>query len=523
MQTAKDISKIFVALLFSMYCICPSVFSQTFEDAVRYSNLNYSGTARTAGVAGSFGSMGGDFGVLSINPAGLADFRKSEVGFSLSINTSASDAFFRADANNISSENLGIKLNLDNIGMVFSSQPRGSRATSNFAIGFSQISNYGENIFFEGNTAGTYSQRFVEVANGISEAFGERVDGEDPYESDLAFNIGAIKLDPNSDLYYVSDVEDYTTVLQKSQRIERSGQINELSFTYGTNWNNKFGIGIGLGIPFSSFEETKTYRENDSQMVVDTFEQLKFDQILSTSGIGANLKIGANARIAKILRVGLAFHSPTYFRFNETFDTDLEFTADTHGNFELCDEPVLEDGNIQTCYIQPEFIGEFDYTIITPYKLVLSLGTLLNLNEKLKGFVNADVEYKDYSSNKFKFSERGDISFENELNDEIDEFLQSAINIKIGGELAYQKFRIRAGANLIGSPYKDETYDNVSNLYSLGFGFRADKFYIDAAVQSNSTSNGFTVYRLVDAETNPWVNNTTNRLKFLLTVGFKFR
>ena len=51
---------------------------QTEEDALRYSFLDFGGTARYNSVAGAFGALGADLSVLSVNPAGMARFKSSE-------------------------------------------------------------------------------------------------------------------------------------------------------------------------------------------------------------------------------------------------------------------------------------------------------------------------------------------------------------------------------------------------------------------------------------------------------------
>ena len=42
--------------------------AQTFEDAVQFSRIQNWGTARSAGMAGAFGALGGDLSTLSANP-----------------------------------------------------------------------------------------------------------------------------------------------------------------------------------------------------------------------------------------------------------------------------------------------------------------------------------------------------------------------------------------------------------------------------------------------------------------------
>ncbi len=53
--------------------------AQYAEDALRYSQQYYQGSARFMAVGGAFGGLGGDFSVLSTNPGGIGIFRTSEV------------------------------------------------------------------------------------------------------------------------------------------------------------------------------------------------------------------------------------------------------------------------------------------------------------------------------------------------------------------------------------------------------------------------------------------------------------
>ena len=52
--------------------------AQDLMDALRYSNIAVSGTARAGAMGNAFGALGGDFTSASINPAGLGLYRSSE-------------------------------------------------------------------------------------------------------------------------------------------------------------------------------------------------------------------------------------------------------------------------------------------------------------------------------------------------------------------------------------------------------------------------------------------------------------
>ena len=76
--------KLLVAVSVLSFC-CGSAFSQEMLDAYKYSSNDLNGTARSLGMGGAFGALGGDISAMSNNPAGLAVYRSSEVVTTLSI------------------------------------------------------------------------------------------------------------------------------------------------------------------------------------------------------------------------------------------------------------------------------------------------------------------------------------------------------------------------------------------------------------------------------------------------------
>ena len=53
--------------------------AQDLMDALRYSNIAVSGTARAGAMGNAFGALGGDLTGVSINPAGIGVYRSSEI------------------------------------------------------------------------------------------------------------------------------------------------------------------------------------------------------------------------------------------------------------------------------------------------------------------------------------------------------------------------------------------------------------------------------------------------------------
>lgn len=472
--------------------------AQTLDDALRYSGAFPGGTARLLGTSGSFGSMGGDFGVVSINPAGIADFRSTDLTLSFSFNGGQTQSDFNGNINKAVHTNEPI---LENVGIVFSSQPRSSGLrTSNFLIGLHQYNNFRQDFSFEGTTPGSITQRFSELSNGRSPEF------FDPFEADLAYAVGAV-YDLDGDLNYETDFASGEEVF-KNQTVDRSGKINELSIAWAGKFSNNLNLGIGIGIPFISFEENKIYRESDINQVNPVFEDLRFEERLATSGTGFNFKFGLGYTIEKVIRLGFAYQSPTYYDMNDNFENELEYSYTADGVQERFNE------------LSPS--GRFNYKYNAPSRMTLSIGGLIK-GDDLKGFINADAQFINYSSNNFDLTANsqntGDATYEQELNNLIDNQLGSSMNINLGGELAADKWRLRGGIGFLESPY--ENNNDFAKVYSFGGGFRADRIYIDVAYQIRDYSEEHVPYRVFDSTLDPVISNEVSVNKLIFTIGFK--
>ena len=68
-----------IYILFTSFLLSPSLFAQSEVDALRFSREDIHGTARAMSMGGAFGALGGDQTAISINPAGIAVYRSSEV------------------------------------------------------------------------------------------------------------------------------------------------------------------------------------------------------------------------------------------------------------------------------------------------------------------------------------------------------------------------------------------------------------------------------------------------------------
>lgn len=492
----RSVSIVLFILAFSMQ----STFGQTIAEGLRYSDVNYGSTARALGIGGSFSGLGPDISVASSNPAGLAEFRKSEIVLSGFINNGVVNASLEGNREKLSS----YPRNLQNVGITFAYQPIASGwSSTNFTIGLNKVATFDERFAFNATTSGTIVQRFAERANGIG------LDDLDNFEGGIAFDAGAI-FDFDEDFFYESDFPTYREQVFKAQTVETSGGISELVASIAGSRNNKFNIGLTVGIPFLSYNSTKTYIESDNDNTVEFFDNLEFIETLITTGVGFNAKLGLMYKLTPKIRLGGAIHSPTTFFMTDDFYNDF-----TYG--------FTEDGLPQANTEQsPQ--GNFKYKIRTPWKALVSGSYLLNL-DKLKGFITAEAEYINYSGINFDltaFSGFEDTLLEDDLNNQVSREFTSGLNLRIGSELVFNKLRVRGGVGLISPAYAtSNTIGDLSNTFNLGLGYRGNKFYIDLAVENKTRSDRYSPYFLVDEEFNQVVDIDKTLRRLVITGGMK--
>ncbi|MBK9733743.1 MAG: hypothetical protein IPO92_01745 [Saprospiraceae bacterium] len=487
----------FIILMGTTYCS-----GQNISDVVRWSSLDPMGTSRTMGVGSAFGAMGGDFSVININPAGIAEFRISEFTFTPSLRTNSTSSYFEKDPSNVSYAKKS-KLGLDNIGFVIcrNLSSKSNWTSSNFAIGYSRIADISRNISLQGKTEGSITTMFAEKANGI------KPEDLDEFVAYPAYNTGAI-FDINEDNFYETDFAQPDLPVNKNQEIIQQGGINELTLGWAGEYEHKMNLGFSVGVPFASFEELKTYTETDPADEIATFDNLEFTERLNTSGVGINFKAGFTYKPTNILRFGAAFHSPTWYRFTDNYSNSLTYS-------------FVDDSPKSFSYDSQD--GTFDYKISNPWRAIGSLGTIYKIGN-IVGFVNADVEYLDYTNADYNgtaySSEPGEAAYTKEVNKQIQARLGTATNVRLGTELGYKNLRFRAGYSWEQSAFNADNFYN--NKLSFGFGFRGDRFFMDLGIRVSEQSEGYNPYVVIEPSLDPLTNINTTRTRGALTFGFKF-
>lgn len=490
-------SKIALTLIV-IVSIQPLSKAQTLEDAVRYSIMNYSSTARSIGVGGSMSAVGADMSTASSNPAGIAEFRKSEFAISFGLPNVETTATIGGTSETESVN----RFKLNNAGIVFAYNPLSTKVkTFNLALGVNKLADFNQNVFYGGFSQGTRVERFLELAN-------LRTLGElDNFEAGLAFDTELI-VDGNGDTNYESDFVTFNEELYREEFIERTGGMNEIFITIASNYDNKLSYGFTLGIPVINYTESKTYLESDDLFIVNNFFDYIFTQQLNTTGGGINFKAGLIYKVTNKVRLSGAVHSPTWLFLTDEFSTSLDFRLDGEESGLVADSPL----------------SEFEYRLTTPWRALAGIGLIYDLGS-LKGFLNGEVEYLNYSSNNFNLTANStdpvDQFIEEDLNNEINAALTSALNFRLGTELAYTNWRLRVGGALLASPYDNGDILGFDPQYNAGLGYRGNKIYIDLAYSLATFDNQYVPYRLSNPQFEQVINNTTDRSRFSVTIGTK--
>ncbi|MFK7809622.1 MAG: OmpP1/FadL family transporter [Saprospiraceae bacterium] len=495
------------ALLTTLMFSCLSLNAQVVDDALRYSRLEFGGTARSMGVGGALGALGTDFAVLSTNPAGLAAYRSSDFMFTPTfkfMNTSSTLA------GNSAKDDGSVRLLLDNIGYVYASQPLETKWEAlNFGIGTNKIADFFQEFSYEGSSRGSIVDRFAEQANGFTP------DGLYPFEEGLAYDAVAI-YDDDGDAFYETDFQlNPNAAIQREETVKTTGAINELVLSFAGNYNHKLMIGATVGIPLLRYRIERTYQESDPRDEVPFFNNLTYNETVETNGAGINLKLGVIYRPIQALRVGVAYHSPTRFQLTDEWETSFGY------DYTFFDLEANEEVNVPAePFYQAPGGGPFEYDLTTPSRWIGSLAFLF----QKRGFLTAEMEYLNYGNSSFnltkEFNDTQTQLDERILNQEVENTFDSAINLKLGGEVAVDIFRIRAGYGMFGTSYADKS--SFDPNYSFGVGMRQESFYLDLAYRRSTFSNDYTPYRLVEPTEEQQVANEANINKIIMTLGFRF-
>jgi len=135
-----------ILTLFATAGLMSLSFGQYAEQALMFSQQNYGSTARSKAMGNAFGAIGGDFSSLSINPAGIGIYLRSEVTGTLNIiGINSTESTYQNNITDDRNNNFGFR----NFGYVMANPVQGGGSglvSFNFGIGFNKLNNFNQNM-----------------------------------------------------------------------------------------------------------------------------------------------------------------------------------------------------------------------------------------------------------------------------------------------------------------------------------------------------------------------------------------
>lgn len=492
--------------------------AQNYTDAARFGMLIPQGTARSVGFGSALGSVGGDFSSLSVNPAGISIYRRGELSFSPSFHFGENDFTYSGQK---STDNFAA-FNISNVGLVAVAGPGGNEGRGwrswGFGIGLNRVADFNRNYTYTGlSTESAFSETFSRDAN--LQNVTPDVLGSDENASQSLGNLGyqhyLINYDTAAGQFYpVTGYGSVTSPLRQTKSVQERGGINELAVSVGGNYEEKVMVGATVGVPFLRYKRTMNFTETDVNGTIPEFQQMSYQNQLTTTGVGVNLKLGVIIKPSNAFRFGAAIHTPTWYALNDEEDNSL--STNTEG--------IYPNNNFSL------LTRQFEYSMRTPWRAVVSAtGFLANW-----GFVSADYEYVDYASSRITLNTTqnqilyGSNNFalqQQMANDSLKANLQGASNFRIGFESRLDVLYLRAGLGFYGSPYKkSELFGDGTRTYQVGVGYRGKSAFADLAFMNSQTKTGEYAYQLPynTGTIAPQATGNTNRSNIVLTFGVKF-
>lgn len=497
-------------------------------------------TARSAAMAGAMTSLGADASSLSINPAGVGMYRTNELTFTPMMSfTRAKNSAQPFEGN---SKN---RFAVGNFGVMVKLRESSTGVTAiNMGLSYNRLADFNYKYSFS-NTGVAGNASIADVyagqlsASGITSAqlkqsydnFGNfRWSHYDPtyWGAILGYKTGLVgdtsgawgrdMVVPNA------AVESFTTV-------ESKGRADEWVWSLGINFNSKFYLGMSLGASTISQQKYiyygEGYRYSNNPQQNYCMDYFNYDQVSSMKGTGINFKIGAIYRPIENLRIGAAFHTPTYY--NVTYKYQGGMTSEVKAINNVDEYTVNSQG-----YIDPPFSeqtelliddGDYSWRFTTPTRLMV--GASYTVAKQL--ILSVDYERDWYNTMRMKNSPYGPL-YKGFIKDEF----KGSNTVRAGAEWRFiPQMAIRLGYGLWSGALDDddEVYSSPviyrTEYMSTGLGIALSKhFTIDLAYMYSK--NNLTPYKTfygynanVDIAS-PTFRTSISRHNAMMTLTVKF-
>lgn len=432
--------------------VSPTI-AQTADEVWGLNQRNMSVGARMTGMSIRGFAGFGDYSAMYGNPAGLGyvDGNKLVASLRGSDTESSSEILangFDLDRASTSMENTG----LGNLAFLYDVPVARGKLVGGLAL--SQTRDFSRGLNFVGeNVESTISTSFLPFDNEYS----INQDGSLGELADLpfaAFNGGIFEyykeLHEDGEYPFYSAVVPGTLV-EQSVAVSESGEAYELNAALAWQATKNIMVGASVNIFLGdyrfdyNFTESDILNENtaeqydvllDDGTLLAGFNELDYQQRLSSDMAGVNLRVGMSGRLNNRIRYGVTLESPTWSYFEESYGEQFTTRFD-HGGAVTYGDHVDDVGN-----------GFFEYSVRSPWRL----GAGLRLDAG-RFMLTGEGEIVDWTQLNLSSSEGGEVF--REVNRVIDNEYGIALNYAFGVEVELSFVDLRWGIAFRSSPYKD--------------------------------------------------------------------
>ena len=407
-------------------------------------------TARFNAISGAFGALGGDISSTTINPAGAAVAKLSNISVTGTGYQFQHTTNYYGESSTFETNNFRIP----QIGAMFVFKPNRKSDWNKSAIYFNFRNKSNFNLNYQ-----------VESSVAIEPYYNEiQIEENDGSLTTYLFDRGLDQIVINS----------------------ISGRSNVFDFGFSTVHKNKLHLGAAIKFHQIEFSQNEIFNEVNDDLP-DTDENLGlFGNILDAQettlvdiyGGGVSLSLGFIYKLNQHLRLGLSYETPTYYsRLIEDYEKEIDILE-------------IESLGID---IPTEINGSYGNILRFKSPRVITASGAVVFGKK--GLISADFTHKNYTSIYYSGTDFTDV------NDNFVNNYRDTYNLNVGTEWRFDNFSIRGGASYEKDPNLVEGGGtNVDNIkgYSLGLGYNFGKTSFDLSYNNTDNINYYSIYNTSD-------------------------
>lgn len=520
-------------------------------DFASLSQTHAFGTARSMGMGGAFTSLGADLSAMTLNPAGLGMYRRNEVSLTPMLTvahteTPGTRAWTGDNRTRFSFANIGFALNI---------YQSASRALTSLTFGFgmnriadfNSRSSFSSDSFYDpaqpGNTMPSIADVFAQQLQQhriFPDADGKLGYNFKPYFWPAILGYNGYMVSPYGNEWYPDTIGHNASVVHSVETVT-SGSINEFDFSLGANLNNIVYLGATIGFQSIykktgiTYQEEYAYYGADGQPTAATDKngrpltsQLTYSSLyqqMKVDGSGVNFKLGVIVRPIAGLRLGVAFHTPTFYSLDYSYGGDIEtnlYNNDTH-------EDATNIDWTPTQYDE----GPNSWNFVSPSRLMF--GASYTFGQF--AILSVDYERNWYNGIRVKNVPEGADYPTEFYKQEFKQYFKGTNTVRAGLEVKpLPMLAVRLGGGYTDSMFKDRslffdkpvTYENY--YFSAGLGVTiSPTVQLDVAYQNvTDKRTDYQLFFSLDNDTGDWVTNSgyyntkLTRHYIAMTLGFRF-